>query len=110
MTPDPGLAIGLTGGIACGKSLVGSFLEDRAIPVLDTDDVAHEVLVVGTLWFHRVVEAFGEGILAPDGSLDRKKLGALVFSHIPFIQKSFGRLTLIVIKPDNVVCHDDDDY
>lgn len=71
--------IAVTGGIACGKSLVGSVLTDRGVPVLDTDHVACELMQPGEEVYRRVVEAFGRDILNK-GSIDRGKLGGLVFA------------------------------
>ncbi len=72
--------VGLTGSIASGKSTVARRLKDRGIPVIDLDKVGHEVLRRRHEAFEPVVAAFGEGILGPDGEIDRKKLGALVFA------------------------------
>ena len=72
--------VGLTGSIASGKSTVARRLKDRGIPVIDLDKVGHEVLRRRHEAFEPVVAAFGEGILGPDGEIDRKKLGARVFA------------------------------
>lgn len=77
----PAPIVGLTGGIACGKSLVASILADQGIPVVDADQVARDVVAPGTAGLASVVEAFGTGVLAGDGSLDRKKLAAVVFAE-----------------------------
>lgn len=73
------MVIGLTGGIACGKSTVSELLRARGARVVDADQVARDVVAPGSPGLQRVVEAFGEGVLAPDGSLDRARLGAAVF-------------------------------
>lgn len=70
---------GLTGGIACGKTAVGRVFLDRGVPVVDADAVARDVVAVGTDGLDAVVSAFGSDVLAPDGSLDRKRLGQRVF-------------------------------
>ncbi len=72
--------VGLTGSIASGKSTVARRLKDRGIPVIDLDKVGHEVLRRRHEAFEPVLAVFGEGILGTDGEIDRKKLGALVFS------------------------------
>lgn len=72
--------VGITGSIASGKSTVARRMKDRGIPVIDLDKVGHEVLRKRHEAFEPVIEAFGEGILGPDGEIDRKKLGALVFA------------------------------
>lgn len=79
--------LGLTGGIASGKSTVSSLLREAGIPVLDADQLAHQVVAKGTPGLKSVVEAFGEGILLEDQSLDRRKLGQLVFSHPERLRK-----------------------
>lgn len=75
-----GLAIGITGGIACGKSEVGRILDRHGVPVLDADDVAHRLLQPGTSVHRRVVRAFGPGVVGPGGAIDRARLGAIVFA------------------------------
>jgi dephospho-CoA kinase len=70
---------GLTGGIASGKSTVAARLRARGVPVIDADELAREVVAPGTEGLRSLVEAFGDGILAPDGSLDRKGLARVAF-------------------------------
>lgn len=72
--------VGLTGGIGCGKSTVGAMLAEFGAVVIDTDRVAREVVAPGSETLREIVQFFGDGVLQPDGSLDRKKLGALVFA------------------------------
>ena len=71
---------GLTGGLASGKSTVAARFRARGVPVIDADQIAREVVEPGSEGLARVVEAFGEGVLAPDGSLDRGRLADLVFA------------------------------
>jgi dephospho-CoA kinase len=71
--------IGLTGNIATGKSEVARVLAELGAGVIDADQVAHEVMRPGGPAYGSVVEAFGPQILAPDGTIDRAKLGAIVF-------------------------------
>lgn len=71
---------GLTGGIASGKSTVGKRFRERGVPVVDADALARDVVAKGTEGLAAIVAAFGDGVLLPDGSLDRTKLGALVFA------------------------------
>jgi dephospho-CoA kinase len=73
------LRIGLTGGIGSGKSLVARIFEDLGAAVVDADLIAREVLTPGSPAFDDVVRAFGPGVVRPDGTLDRKALGARVF-------------------------------
>jgi dephospho-CoA kinase len=72
--------IGLTGGIASGKSTVARMFAELGAVVLYADEVAREVLVPGSSVMDEVRAAFGPGVLAPDGSLDRVALGNLIFS------------------------------
>ncbi|MGW6544648.1 dephospho-CoA kinase [Streptomyces massasporeus] len=74
------LKVGLTGGIGAGKSEVSRLLVACGAVLIDADRIAREVVAPGTPGLASVVEAFGEGILAADGSLDRPRLGAIVFS------------------------------
>ena len=71
---------GLTGGIASGKSAVAARLRERGVPVIDADQLAREAVLPGTEALKAIVKEFGEGILLGDGSLDRKKLGQIVFA------------------------------
>ena len=72
--------LGLTGGIACGKSTVSRLLlAEYGVPVVDADAISHRVLAKGTLASRRVIAAFGTDIVGPDGTIDRKRLAALVF-------------------------------
>ncbi|MEZ4404893.1 MAG: dephospho-CoA kinase [Polyangiales bacterium] len=75
--------LGLTGGIACGKSAVAALMRARGVPVVDADVVARDVVAPGTDGLSEVVARFGEGVLLPDGALDRKALGARVFGDEP---------------------------
>lgn len=74
------LRVGLTGGIASGKSAVAGFFADLGAVVIDTDAIAREVVEPGTPGLARVVAAFGPQILGPDGRLDRKRLRSIVFA------------------------------
>jgi dephospho-CoA kinase len=71
--------IGLTGNIATGKSLVAHMLAELGARVIDADRIAHAVMEPGGPAYRPVVEAFGQGILAADGTVDRARLGAIVF-------------------------------
>ncbi len=71
--------IGLTGGIACGKTAVAQLFHARGVPVVDADQVARDVVLPGSEGLAAVVASFGADVLGPDGSLDRKRLGQRVF-------------------------------
>ena len=70
---------GLTGGIAAGKSTVARLFESLGARIVDADQLAREVVLPGSEGLAEITHTFGEDVLASDGSLDRKKLGALVF-------------------------------
>ncbi|HFH9837050.1 TPA: dephospho-CoA kinase [Streptococcus suis] len=72
--------IGLTGGIASGKSTVTAFLRNHGYPVIDADAVVHELQAKGGKLYQILLEEFGEEILSVDGNLDRAKLGQAVFA------------------------------
>lgn len=72
--------IGLTGGIGSGKSTVGAMLAELGAIVIDTDQVAREIVAPGQATLMEIVNYFGDEILLPDGSLDRKRLGAIIFA------------------------------
>lgn len=74
------IVIGLTGSIASGKSTVSSMFKELLIPVIDADQIARDVVEPGESALQAIVSEFGHDILLPDGTLDRKKLGAIIFS------------------------------
>ncbi|KAI0289799.1 CoaE-domain-containing protein [Russula brevipes] len=73
------LVVGLTGGIATGKSTVSKQLAARGIPVIDADILARDVVRPGTRALSKIASTFGPDVLKEDGTLDRPKLGAIVF-------------------------------
>ena len=75
------LTIGLTGGIGSGKSTVAKILAEFGAPIIDADKVAHTTYAPGGAAYAAVVDAFGAEIVAPDRTIDRKKLGAIVFGN-----------------------------
>ncbi len=86
------LRVGLTGGIACGKSTVASMLREHDMTILDADSLVHEMLESGQPVYDEVVREFGDGILTTDKKIDRAKLGAIVFAD----HKRLGRLNQII--------------
>jgi dephospho-CoA kinase len=110
------LRVGLTGGIGAGKSEVSRRLASYGAIVIDADAVAREVVAPGTQGLAEVVKAFGPEVLQPDGSLDRAKLGSIVFAD----SKLRERLNAVVhplvgqrmraleaaAGPDAIVVHD----
>jgi len=110
------LRVGLTGGIGAGKSTVANRLAEHGAVLVDSDRIAREVVEPGTEGLAELVEAFGEDVLAADGSLDRPKLAAKAFAD----DESRRRLNAIVhprigartaklmagAKPDAIIVHD----
>ncbi|KAF6255164.1 dephospho-CoA kinase [Scenedesmus sp. NREL 46B-D3] len=74
------LVVGLTGGIAAGKSTVTSQLTSLGLPVIDCDKIAHDTACKGSWGYRRIVAAFGRSILNERGEIDRARLGQLVFA------------------------------
>ncbi len=74
------LTIGLTGGIGSGKSTVSKLLAELGAPIIDADQVGHAIYAPDGPAYPDMMAAFGEGILAPDRTIDRKKLGPIVFA------------------------------
>lgn len=82
--------IGLTGGVGSGKSTVSSYMHELGIPVIDGDKLAREAVIPGSLAMNRLRETFGPHIFLPDGSLDRLKVGEIVFNDEEKRQKLNG--------------------
>lgn len=74
-----GQIIGITGGIASGKSSVSLYLQELGFTIIDADLASRAVVEPGEEAFHQVVRAFGEDILLADGTIDRAKLGSIIF-------------------------------
>lgn len=91
--------IGLTGGIATGKSTVAALLAEQGIPVVDADKIAKDVVRKGSWGHRRVVREFGKEVMQPDGELDRKKLGKLVFDS-PHLRSRLNKAThpLVILE------------
>ncbi|MGV2622370.1 UNVERIFIED_CONTAM: dephospho-CoA kinase [Halobacillus marinus] len=75
------VVIGLTGSIASGKSTISAMFKELGIPVVDADVISRKVVEPGEAAYTRIVEAFGSDILLEDRTIDRKKLGGVVFSN-----------------------------
>ncbi|WP_329307210.1 dephospho-CoA kinase [Streptomyces sp. NBC_01260] len=110
------LKVGLTGGIGAGKSEVSRLLVGHGAVLIDADRIAREVVEPGTPGLTALVEAFGTGILTPEGTLDRPKLGSIVFSDAerlaalnaivhPLVGARSAELERAA-GPDSVVVHD----
>lgn len=92
------ITFGLTGGIACGKSTASRTFVSHGIPMVDADLVARQVVEPGTYGLREIVKLFGESILLADGTLNRIKLGALVFSNpdLELRQRSMSALNSLM--------------
>jgi dephospho-CoA kinase len=114
--PGPLRRVGLTGGVAAGKSTVSALLTELGAVVIDADVLAREVVAPGTDGLAEVVAAFGPDVLTPDGDLDRPALGAIVFGDearrrvLEGIIHPWVRVRAAEIEaaagPDAVVVHD----
>lgn len=110
------MRVGLTGGIASGKSTVSAILTELGAILIDGDRLAREVVEPGTPGLQRVVETFGEGVLTPDGDLDRPALGAIVFADDARRKELEGIIHPLVFEriveleasatPEDLVVHD----
>ena len=80
--------IGITGGIASGKSTVNEFLRQQGYQVIDADQVVHELQEPGGQLYQALLSAFGPAILQKDGRLDRPKLGAMIFGNPELLAQS----------------------
>ena len=107
--------LGLTGGIATGKSTVKKLIQSRGFKVIDADEISHELTSPGRLGYQKIISYFGTDILNPDSSLNRQKLGALVFSNEsqrlqlesilhPLIQEEVSRLKEIYRQQKEKIC------
>ena len=86
------VVIGLTGGSGSGKSTIASLLRQKGIQVIDADKIGRVVVEKGKPALREIVEEFGEGVLQPDGTLDRKKLASIVFTDREELKK-LNRIT-----------------
>ena len=80
--------IGITGGIASGKSTVTEFLRQQGYQVIDADQVVHELQEPGGRLYQALLSAFGSAILREDGRLDRPKLGAMIFGNPQLLEQA----------------------
>lgn len=109
------LLVGVTGGIAAGKSTVSRMLAELGSPLIDFDEIARRVVEPGTPGFAGIVEYFGRQVLADDGRLDRKKLSDIVFgdiekrkklesfTHPPIYEEFFSRIEEITARQPEAI-------
>jgi dephospho-CoA kinase len=83
MTENDKMIIGLTGGIASGKSTVAGFFAELGVPIVDTDVIARDIVATGEPALDEIRNTFGDIVFAEDGSLDRARLRAIVFKDDP---------------------------
>ena len=81
------LRVGLTGGIGCGKSTVARMMRELDCHVIEADGVAHRLMEPGTPAYQEILHEFGQQVIGPDGRIDRKKLGAIVFDDPERLQR-----------------------
>lgn len=89
--------IGLTGGIACGKSTISEILRDLGAEIIDADLIARKIVQRGKPVLKEIVKTFGDEILLENGELDRKKLGNIVFNDEESLKK-LNQITHPIIK------------
>ncbi|MCK8602739.1 dephospho-CoA kinase [Desulfoferrobacter suflitae] len=109
------LLVGLTGGIASGKTTVSKMLMELGAPLIDFDVIAREVVEPGTPALEKIVDYFGRQVLQPDGRLDRKKLSQIVFrdfekrkklesfTHPPIYEEFFNQVNAITAENPNAI-------
>lgn len=93
------LRVGLTGGLASGKSLVGRALADLGCYVIEADVLGRRVLEQGGETYDAVIAAFGKEILDPDGKINRRRLAAIVFADSADAQQQLAKLNALVHPP-----------
>jgi dephospho-CoA kinase len=92
--------IGLTGGIASGKSLVSRTLKGLGMTVIDADDISHEILATDISIKQEVVRTFGNEVLNEEGDIDREKLGRIVFFQKPELRKDLEAIIHPLIRKE----------
>ena len=110
-----GIIVGVTGGIACGKSTVSKLLSKKGAIPINSDEIGHQLLKRGSPVMEALLKAFGTGILDESGDVSRPKLGAIVFNdkaarerlnaimHPPIVQQSRSEANRLVAKDANCV-------
>lgn len=107
--------IGLTGSIATGKSTAKKLIEGLGHPVIDADLISHELTQTGKLGYQRILSHFGNFVLNPDQSLNRKALGQIIFNDVekklqlenilhPLIQTEVSRQRTMYLQKDISLC------
>ena len=117
--PNRGIIVGITGGIACGKSTVTELLAEKGAISINVDRVGHQLLKRGSSVMDKLIAVFGKGILDESGDVSREKLGEIVFNdksarerlnaimHPPIVEQSRARARQLVAEaPTRVVLID----
>ncbi|HUI81232.1 MAG TPA: dephospho-CoA kinase [Bryobacteraceae bacterium] len=92
------LRVGLTGGLACGKSFVGQALAGYGCLLIEADELGHEVLSRGGEAYEPVIQAFGGGIVGADGQIDRRRLAATVFGDVEALKRLNALVHPVVVR------------
>ncbi|MCU0651662.1 MAG: dephospho-CoA kinase [Candidatus Omnitrophica bacterium] len=92
------IIIGVTGSFGSGKSTVSSMLASCGAFVVDADKISHELIKPGSVVYKKIIKSFGKDILAVGGSIDRKKLAAIVFSKAPLLKKLNSLIHPVIIR------------
>lgn len=115
INPGRGIIVGVTGGVASGKSTVSRLLAKKGAFTIDLDEIGHELLKRGSPVMDELLESFGRGILDASGNVSRQKLGAIVFSddaarerlnaiiHPPIVQRSQSEARQLAAEDPNCV-------
>ncbi len=110
-----GIIVGVTGGIACGKSTVSRLLSEKGAIPINSDEIGHQLLKRGSPVMGALLEAFGPDILDESGDVSRQKLGAIVFNdraarerlnaimHPPIVEQSRSEANRLVAENENCV-------
>lgn len=113
--PNRGIIVGITGGIACGKSTVAELLAEKGAIAINVDQVGHQLLKRGSSVMDELISGFGESILDASGDVSREKLGAIVFNdksarerlnaimHPPIVEQSRTRARQLVAEDPTCV-------
>ena len=115
ITSNRGIIVGITGGIACGKSTVSKLLSEKGAIPINSDEIGHQLLKRGSPVMGALLETFGTGILDESGDASRQKLGAIVFNdkaalerlnaimHPPIVEKSRSEANRLVTEDADCV-------
>ena len=115
IAPDRGIIVGITGGIACGKSTVSKLLSKQGAIPINSDEIGHQLLKCGSPVMGTLLEAFGSDILDQSGDVSRQKLGTIVFNdkaarerlnaimHPPIVQQSRSEANRLVAEDADCV-------